>query len=150
MDKKELYKNIDLYFEASLSLAEEAELLRELLRFEGQDPRTDEALAVMLASRPPAKPAARKKKKKPARLMVGIAASVAVVFAIGAVIHNHSHQQDGRMFAYVGGVKIENPQEIMKIIDNQLNDIGESSDFFSRTLSTDLDDIREALISDDI
>ena len=54
------------------------------------------------------------------------------------------------MLAYVGGVKIEDPDEIKNIIANQLNDIGESTDLIARTVSDDFDDIREALTADDI
>lgn len=54
------------------------------------------------------------------------------------------------MLAYVGGVMVDDPHEIMNIIDNQLSDIGESSEFFARTVSDDLDDIRDALNSEDL
>lgn len=143
-----LRNKIDRYFEAQLSQEEERELLKTIIPLEGTDPQIDEALAVMLASRFHAK--AKVRKNRNSRFMTGIAASVAVVLALGILIHQYARQKDSSMFAYVGGVKTENPHEIMKIIDTQLNDIGESSDLFSRTISTDLDDIREALTADDI
>lgn len=143
-----LYQQISRFYEAQLSRQEERELLQQLLKFEGKDPAIDEALAVMLASRLPIGPKANRNKH--VRLIAGIAASAAAVLAVGILFHHRAPQNNGKMYAYVGGVKIENHHEIMKIIDTQLNDIGESSDLFSKTLSTDLDDIREALTADDI
>lgn len=143
-----LRNKIDRYFEAQLSQEEEQGLLKTLLPLEGTDPLIDEVLAVMLASRLPARAIVRK--RKPGWLVAGIAASIAAVLTVGILLHYQAPQNESPMFAYVGGVKTENPHEIMKIIDTQLNDIGEYSDMFSRTLSTDLDDIREALTADDI
>lgn len=149
MNKDELYNIIDRYFEASLTREEEHELLNTLLPLEGSDPEIDEALAVMLASRFPMPSVASA--RKPRRLMIGIAASIAVLLAIGIPLIRRTRSSPGSgMIAYVAGVKVENPNEIMKIIDIQLNDIGESSQLFSQTVTTDLDDIREALISDDL
>ena len=148
MNKEELYNIIDRYFEAQLSHEEEHELLYELLKCESRDPYMDEALAVMSASRLQAQDAAPR--RRPARLLTGIAAGVAAVLAIGALIFHQMPSRDSEMIAYVGGVRIENPQEIMNIIDTQLNDIGESSEFFTQIVSADLDDIRDALNTEDI
>lgn len=149
MNKDELYNIIDRYFEASLTWEEEHELLNTLLPLEGSDPEIDEALAVMLASRIPMPRVASA--RKPRRLMIGIAASIAVLLAIGIpLIRQARSSPDSGMIAYVAGVKVENPDEIMKIIDTQLNDIGESSELFAQTLGNELDDIRDALISEDL
>lgn len=148
MNRQTLYRKIDLYFEAELTRQEEQSLLKELLKHEGQDPIADEALAVMLASRLPLPSRARK--KKPIRRAMAVAASVAALLALGFLLHQHATNRDSDMFAYVGGVKVDDPQEIMNIIDTQLSDIGASSELFAQTVSDDLDDIRDALISDDI
>ncbi|MDE5585645.1 MAG: hypothetical protein K2I92_04780 [Muribaculaceae bacterium] len=138
-----LHKKIDLYFEAQLSAREEQDLLRQLLRLEGKDPAIDEALAVMLASRLPAR--ATHSRRKPLNKVAAAAAAIVTLIAAGGLFHFLSPPDRSCMIAYVGGVRIENPQEIMKIIDTQLNDIGESSEFISQTVSADLDDIRDAL-----
>ncbi|MDE6379225.1 MAG: hypothetical protein K2L11_02035 [Muribaculaceae bacterium] len=149
MNKEKIYEKIELYFEAQLSAEEERRLLKVLLPLEGSDPVIDDALAVMLASRIPI-PAAESA-GKPFRLIFGIAASIALLIAIGIpLIRQAVSSRDSVMIAYVDGVKVEDHDEIMKIIDTQLNDIGESSELFAQTVTTDLDDIREALISDDL
>lgn len=147
MDQAYLYQQIDRYFEARLSHEEERDLLRTLLKMEGQDSAADEALAVMLASRMTAK-AARTRKRPRIKQIAGIAASIAVILGIGVFLIQKPRQND--TFAYVSGKKIHDPNEINNIVETQLRDIEESADLFSLTLSADLDDIRDALISDDI
>ena len=142
-----LSNKIDRYFEADLSPQEERELLHQLLPLEGTDPAIDEALAVMLASRlHSAAPASGRRPWK----KVAVAAAIVTALAVGGLVHHLPPSDRSGMIAYVGGVRIENPQEIMKIIDTQLNEIGESSEFISRTVSADLDDIRDALNSEGI
>ncbi|MDE5846045.1 MAG: hypothetical protein K2H71_01695, partial [Muribaculaceae bacterium] len=68
----------------------------------------------------------------------------------GHVFLHHSGQQDAGMVAYVAGEKVKDPEEIKNIIAIQLSDIGESTDLLAQTVSDDFDDLREALISDDI
>lgn len=155
MKEYNIYRMIDLYFDAQLSLTEEKELLERLLSFEGKDPMVEEALAVMLmAINPLVKPGRTVRPKTKIRVW-NIAAAVALLVAAGitAVWHS-SHNDSGRtmegMVAYVGGVKVSDHAEIMKIVDNQLNDIGEYSDFFAQEVSSDLDDIRQALMSEEI
>ena len=147
MDQAYLYQQIDRYFEGQLSQEEERNLLCTLLKIEGQDPAADEALAVMLASKIMTK-AARTRKQPRIKLIVGIAASIAVILGTGVFLIQQPRQNE--TFAYVSGKKIHDPNEINNIVATQLQDIGESTDLFSQALSADLDDIREALISDDI
>lgn len=144
---KQLQDDIERYFDAQLSQEEERDLMRTLLEMEGQDPMADEALAVMLASRLATK-AIKSRKKHPLIRTAGIAASIAVIIGTGAYFMPQSG--DTKTFAYVSGKKILDPNEINNIVSTQLRDIEESTDLFSQALSSDLDDIREALTADDI
>lgn len=157
MKEYDLHKMIDLYFEAQLSQSEEKELLEKLLSCKEKDRMADEALAVMLMAR---SPILRKKRKKnprtnTKRYIWSVAATVALLVGIGGAAlwnssaHNQANAMEG-MVAYVGGVRVEDREEIMEIVDNQLNDIGICSDFFAQEVSSDLDDIRQALNSEDI
>lgn len=144
---KQIRYDIDRYFNAQLSQEEERCLLRTLLKMEGQDPAVDEALAVMLASRMTNK-AGKKQKDLPMVRIAGIAASLAIIISVGALVFHHP--QNTQTFAYVSGKKIYDHNEIKNIVSTQLQDIQESTGIFSQTLSTDLNDIREALITDEI
>lgn len=142
-----LHQQIDRFFEAQLTHQEEQSLFKTLLETEGQDPIADEALAVMLASRMATK-ATKTRKRIPRIRIACIAASIALILGFGVfLIHQPKESQT---FAYVSGKKIHDPNEIKNIVVTQLSDIQESSDFFSQTVSSDLDDIREALIIDGI
>lgn len=142
----QLHHKIDLFFEAQLTREEEDSLFGELLNRQGMDPVADEALAVMLASRIPLSEKSREKLSH--KKVTVAAASIAAVFAFGIIMHslNSGHS---RAFAYVSGVKTENQQVIKNIISTQLNDIEESSGYFSQTVASDLHDIRDALTVDD-
>ena len=148
MNMEPLIKKIDLYFDAQLTRQEEKSLLRELLSQQGSDPRIDEALAVMLAAR--IAPQRKARKRQVLRKALSAAAAAAVILTAGYAIHHFADRGHGDMLAYVGGVRIKDPNEIKNIIATQLNDIGESTDLIARTVSDDFDDISEALTTDDI
>ncbi len=148
MKETDIPQAIDLYFDAQLSIKQEEELFHTLLSYKGKDPKADEALAVMLMTR---KPNALSKSSKPKRAdKVRIWRAAAAVAVIGgactmALWHGgHSAGQNDGMMAYIGGVKITDQMEIMNIVDDQLNDISISSELFAQTVSSDLDDIRDA------
>ncbi len=148
MKETDIHKAIDLYFEAQLSIKQEEELFHTLLSYKGRDPKADEALAVMLMTRKPtalSKSSKHRRANKP-RIWRAAAAVAVIAGACSMTFWHHgnsSSQVDG-MMAYVGGVKISDQKEIMKIVDDQLNDISISSELFAQTVSSDLDDIRDA------
>lgn len=158
MKEKNIHKIIDLYFEAQLSRSEEDDLFRTLLAFEGQDNKVKEALAVMLMSRndeilaseckSPVRQASVENRFlsfRPLKWAAAVAViAITCVTALLYTSHFHHGNNTERMMAYVGGVKVNDHSEIMKIVDDQLNDISMSSEFFSQTIATDLDDIRNA------
>ena len=167
MSEKKIHKIIDLYFEAQLSRAEEEALFHSLLAFKGNDQKVDEALAVMLMTRMPmeSRPSGLRPEKpmesrpsglrpEPRRLsgqrpVIAVAASIALIFAMGATALWHysnkpAAEESGGIIAYVGGVKVSDNSEVMKIVDDQLNDIGISSELFAQTIAEDLDDIVDA------
>ena len=154
MKEKNIHKEIDLYFDAQLSLVEEEELFRTLLSFKGKDQKVDEALAVMLMTRMPmeSRPSGLRPKKTRSlmRPLYAAAAALIAVICISAILPRTDIDSNGNaeMVAYVGGVKISDQSEIMKIVDDQLNDIGISSELFAQTVAEDLDDIRDAFNED--
>lgn len=158
MKEKNIHKIIDLYFEAQLSRSEEEELFSLLLAFKGDDDKVKEALAVMLMGRNPAVLAEHGKEaviKAPLKsrfsgfrgLKRVVAVALVVIACATPLLYRHYNKSGVEiegMMAYVGGVKVSDHSEIMKIVDDQLNDISTSSEFFSQTIAMDLDDIRNA------
>lgn len=160
MKEKNIHKAIDLYFDAQLSMAEEEDLFQTLLVFKGHDRKVDEALAVMLMARMPMEsmPSGLRPKKTRLRMSLIYAAAGALIaiVCISALWRrtvdadrNTDRNTEG-MIAYVGGVKISDQSEIMRIVDDQLNDIGVSSELFARTIAEDLDDISDAFNEADL
>ncbi|MDE6479461.1 MAG: hypothetical protein K2L45_04260 [Muribaculaceae bacterium] len=158
MKEKNIHKIIDLYFEAQLSRPEEEELLSLLLAFKGDDDMVKEALAVMLMGRNPAVLAEHGRQaaiKAPLKsrfpgfrgIKRVVAVALVVITCATPLLYRHYHNSGVEiegMMAYVGGIKVSDHSEIMKIVDDQLNDISTSSEFFSQTIASDLDDIRNA------
>lgn len=147
MDKEILHQQIHKYFEAELTQQEEKALLKTLLKMEGKHAIADEALAVMLASRTVGK-VSKTGKRITTKLIAGIAASLAIILSVGVLVFHHP--QNSQTFAYVSGKKIYDHNEINNIVATQLQDIQESTGLISQTLSSDFNDIREALIADEI
>ncbi len=158
MKEENIHKLIDLYFEAQLSHSEEDELFGMLLAFKGDDEKVKEALAVMLMARNPSMLATQRKRsaqnppleRRMSRFRIikrGVAAAMVILLCTTALVYHFHHNAGAEiegMMAYVGGVKVDDHSEIMKIVDDQLNDINSSSELFSQTISDDLDDIRNA------
>ena len=158
MNEKNIHKIIDLYFEAQLSRSEENELFSSLLAFKGDDDKVKEAFAVMLMCRNPAVLAEHGRKaaiKAPLKRRFSgfrnlkriVAVAMVVITCATPLLYRHYHNSGVEievMMAYVGGIKVSDHSEIMKIVDDQLNDISTSSEFFSQTIASDLDDIRNA------
>lgn len=149
MKKTDIHKGIDLYFDAQLSIKEEDELFHALLSYKKKDPKVDEALAVMLMTRKPRDLSGSPKSRfvDKARFWRGAAAIALIAGACSiALWHNgHSEIDSDGMMAYVGGVKVNDKSVIMKIVDDQLDDINTSSELFAQAIADDLDDIRDAL-----
>lgn len=164
MKEENIHKIIDQYFEAGLSRPEEEELFRSLLEFKGEDRKVKEALAVMLMSR---NPDMLTKERKPTVLRntmeswhptlrplkwAAAAAIIAITCATALLYHSHINPGDETegMMAYVRGEKVSDHSEIMKIVDDQLNDIYLSTESFSQTVVSDLYDISNAFNEEDI
>ncbi|MDE6342185.1 MAG: hypothetical protein K2K93_07695 [Muribaculaceae bacterium] len=155
MNNIDLHSMIDLYFAARLSAAQEEDLYRRLLACDYDDDKVSEALAVMVMARMPA--AAERKASEPSRSsakgrrLFAAAATAAVLLAAGGTLGMRYLLADrvggvsDEMVAFVGGERVENRSVIMNIVDSQLNDIGETSDFIDLEITSDLEDIREAL-----
>ncbi len=160
MKEENIHKIIDQYFDGRLSCQEEDELLHSLLAHDGDDSKVNEALAVMLMARSPQILAPE---RKPAHLLAGrffrhrglkgaAAVALVVISCVTALLyprHNAGGEMTG-MMAYVGGVKVSDHSEIMKIVDDQLNEICMSTEFFTQTVASDLSEIRNAFNEEDL
>lgn len=151
MKEENIHTLIDQYFEGELSPREEDELLQRLLTYDGDDSDAKETLAVMLMARNPNMLAAE---RTPIRLRTdrfprwkwAAAVALVAVASVTALLYPRHHVggEVAGMMAYVGGEKVSDHSEIMKIVDDQLNEICLSSEFFSQTVASDLSEISNA------
>lgn len=154
---------IDLYFEGELTPGEERELRALLLRHPGGDPRVDEALAVMgyvsaaaRASAAASYVAVSRARRLAVWRRISVAAVVTALLSLGAgwlatqTTGRLSGEGRGECVAYVHGVRVDNEAEVMRLVSEQLGEIGIASEEFSREMAADLGDISEIFNSESI
>lgn len=128
---------IDLYFDASASLAEERELRRLLAATSVRSPKIDEARAVMGLMAVERKQS-RRSRILPWRIAAGVAASMAVVLMLGVGLMSkggdHSQAFDNRCIAYTGMAEISDAADVMSLFDDQLRMIDDAA----RAVETDI------------
>ena len=158
MKKENIHELINRYFEGTLSLEEERELLTHLLENADGNPEAEEALAVMTLTHMPATTAPQASRKPlPHFRRWKNAAAAAAVIAIGAIgitvmslSDKFTDKPQKLAVAYVKGEKIENKDKIMSIISGQLDEISFASAEVGTEVISDLDDIRNALNMEDL
>lgn len=147
-DKTTLYALIERYFDADMTPGEERELLGLLLDSDHSDPKVSEALAVMGYTRMIKKPAAQQPRRQSLRTLwrpvMTVAASVAVIAVLVAamMISPGNPALPADSYAYSGGEKIENLQQILSIVESQMNDMSEAQSDMLNEVSSDLDEMR--------
>lgn len=151
-DKTTLYALIERYFEADMTPGEEKELLGILLDSDLSDPKVSEALAVMGYARMIKKPAAEKPRRNHLkavwRPVVTVAASVAGVAVLIAGLVVSQSNTDALLpdsYAYSGGERIDNLQQILSIVESQMSDMSEAQSDMLNEVTADLDEIRGAM-----
>ena len=153
IEEDKIHEMIDLYFDGELSSEDERKLLGMLLKYPAGDPEVEDALAVMTAIR--SVPATRARNRTP--IWKGIAAALATLLISGAFLTVLGLAIKGSVFGnadnagvYVNGVKVNDETVVLNIIQSQLDDISMASEEVNSELSSDLDDIFNALNEDEI
>lgn len=137
---------VDKYFSGLTSLGEEAELRRLLANEEITGEKADEARAVLsfASLSPEAAPIVRAgKSRKPTRIFLSAATSVAVIIALGWSLSRNSSETN--YMASIDGNLTTDPQEVMAIINADLSLLGDASADFSNDVNTELSDISKAI-----
>lgn len=143
MNEKELHILIERYFDGDTSVTEERRLLDALLSHPPGDREVDEALAVMGFARVvvPAEMTARRLFK---RIMTAAAVVLLVISAAGAffLTTSQSSAPQSECYAYVGGERIEDKNQIESIMKIQMCDMGDAADEVEKQLAEDLGDFK--------
>ena len=133
----QLEQLIGRYFEGETSLQEEQALRQCLADCPWESDTIDEARFTMGYFAAHCRQQERKSRWLTSDRIIGIAASIAVILAVGGYVIWHQQPQTADMcIAYVNGKTINSSEEVMSLIENDLNTIGEASQGMTAQLSS--------------
>ena len=133
----QLEQLIGRYFEGETSVQEEQALRQCLADCPWESDTIDEARFTMGYFAAHRRQQERKSRWLTSDRIIGIAASIAVILAVGGYVIWHQPAQTADMcIAYVNGETINSSEEVMSLIENDLNTIGEASQGMTAQLSS--------------
>ena len=133
----QLEQLIGRYFEGETSLQEEQALRQCLADCPWESETIDEARFTMGYFAAHRRQQERRSRWLTSDRIIGIAASIAVILAVGGYVIWHQPAQTADMcIAYVNGETINSSEEVMSLIENDLNTIGEASQGMTAQLSS--------------
>lgn len=144
MNIQHIHRLIRRYFDAETSLEEERWLRSHLPPLAGTDPEIDEALAVMgyAAGIPRCTTTAVRRRFRTAAT---VAATLTLLLAAGGSYLYFSHRNtSAKLVAYSGGVRLDR-QEAMRLIEAQMEEMGDASKSIELEVIDDFNDFRHAL-----
>jgi len=149
MTEKDLLQLIDLYFDGATTLAQERELREALLKSKSNNPRVDEALAVMTfaaedGQRRATDAVAPRHGRRASWLSLAAAAAVAVLLAVGVWVGRNPVYDDGGCSTVIACVPSDDPAVALALMNAQLGDISEASDNVNEAIASDFASLSEA------
>lgn len=139
-------KLTERYFDGLTTLAEEKRLRQLLANPQLKGAKLDEARATLSFAAVSPVTAARKPRVMPWRTVASVAASVALVVALGAAFFTDGGgHSDGACIAYVDGKRIENPDHVVEIMRSELSAMGEASAEVQDDIATELNAFSEVM-----
>ena len=133
----QLEQLIGRYFEGETSVQEEQALRQCLANCPWESETIDEARFTMGYFAAHRRQLERKSRWLTNDRIIGIAASIAVILAVGGYVIWHQQPQTADMcIAYVNGKTIDSSEQVMELIENDLNTIGEASQGMTAQLSS--------------
>lgn len=125
MNSKNLDELINRYFDAETTLEEERELQRLITGPYATDARYDEVRAVMGFTAVGRK--LRRKSHRSVRLWQ-VAAAAVVVLMLGGIYTIQQAHPDDVCIAYVNGRKVTNPDEVVKLMQQEMQAVSSPTD----------------------
>ena len=133
----QLEQLIERYFDGMTSLQEENAMRQVLAHCPWQSDAIDDAKVVMGYFSAHSNQQRQSAIKVTRKRAIGIAASIAIVLAVGGFTLWHQQVNDKDLcVAYVNGKTIHNNDEVMALIQNDLNMIGDASQGMTAQLSS--------------
>ena len=131
----ELEELIGQYFEGETTIEEENAIRQALAHCLWSSDTIDEALFTMGYFTAHSNQQRQSAVRTTRKLAIGIAASIAIILAVGGFALWHQQTND-LCIAYVNGETIHNDDEVMAMIQNDLSMIGDASQGMTAQLSS--------------
>ena len=135
-NQAELEQLIDRYFDGETNVQEEQALREALADCSWSSDVIDEARFTMGYFAAHRQEQQRQMARVSRRRVIGIAASITILLAIGGFALWHQQQTDNMCIAYVNGQIINDDQAVMAIVKNDLNNIADASQVMIDQLSS--------------
>lgn len=135
-DQAELEQLINRYFDGETSVQEEQMLREALADCPWSSDIIDEALFTMGYFSAHSHQQQRKVKNNYRRQLIGIAASIAIILAVGGYALWHQQQPSDECIAYVNGKIVEDNDKVMALIANDMSKMDNAANAMTNQLSS--------------
>ena len=132
----ELEKLINRYFDGETSIQEEQMLRETLADCPWSSEAIDEARFTMGYFVAHRQEAQRASKRNYRRQLIGIAASIAIILAVGGYALWHQQQPSDVCIAYVNGNVVEDNNKVMALIANDMSKMDNAANAMTNQLSS--------------
>lgn len=135
-NQAELEQLIDRYFDGETSIQEEQMLREALADCPWSSEAIDEARFTMGYFVAHRQEAQRASKRNYRRQLIGIAASIAIILAVGGYALWHQQQPSDVCIAYVNGNVVEDNNKVMALIANDMSKMDNAANAMTNQLSS--------------
>ena len=135
-NQAELEQLIDSYFDGETSIQEEQMLRETLADCPWSSKAIDEARFTMGYFVAHRQEAQRASKRNYRRQLIGIAASIAIILAVGGYALWHQQQPSDVCIAYVNGNVVEDNNKVMALIANDMSKMDNAANAMTNQLSS--------------
>ena len=135
-NQAELEQLIDRYFDGETSIQEEQILREALADCPWSSEAIDEARFTMGYFVAHRQEAQRASKRNYRRQLIGIAASIAIILAVGGYALWHQQQPSDVCIAYVNGNVVEDNNKVMALIANDMSKMDNAANAMTDQLSS--------------
>ena len=135
-NQAELEQLIDRYFDGETSIQEEQMLREALADCPWSSEAIDEARFTMGYFVAHRQEAQRASKRNYRRQLIGIAASIAIILAVGGYALWHQQQPSDVCIAYVNGNVVEDNNKVMALIANDMSKMDNAANAMTDQLSS--------------
>lgn len=132
----ELEALIERYFEGMTSLEQEDAMRQCLAHCPWSSEAIDDARMVMGYFAAHSKRHRRSVSSGMRQSIIGIAASIAVILAVGGYVLWHQSQPDDMCIAYVNGTVVNDNDKVMALVANDMSKMDDATDAMTNQLSS--------------